>query len=34
MVAGRVDEDLRLPFEPPERLRVEDAVTVALEGRA
>ena len=32
VVAGGVDEDLRLSLEPPERLRVEDAVAVALEG--
>ena len=28
-----VDEDLRLPLEPPERLGVDDAIAVALEGR-
>ena len=33
VVAGRVDEDLRLPLEPPEGLRVQDAVPVALERR-
>lgn len=31
MVAGRAQEDLRLVFEPPERLAVQDAVAVALE---
>src|SRR5262249_29897530 len=31
VVAGRVDEDLRLTLEAAERLRVEDAVPVALE---
>ena len=31
VVALRVDEDLRLPLEPPERLRVHDPVAVALE---
>ena len=30
VVAGRVDEDLRLPLQPAERLRVEDPVAVAL----
>ena len=34
MVAGRVDEDLGLPFQPPERLRVQDPVAIALERRA
>ena len=34
VVAGRVDEHLRLVHEPPERLRVDDAVAVALERRA
>ena len=34
VVAVRVDEDLRLPLQPPERLRVDDAVAVALERRA
>ena len=34
MVAGRVDEDLRLPLQAAERLRVEDAVAVALKRRA
>ena len=34
VVALRVDEDLRLPLQPPERLRVDDAVAVALERRA
>ena len=33
VVAGRVDEDLRLALQPPERLRVEDPVAVALERR-
>jgi hypothetical protein len=33
VVAARVDEDLRLALEPPERLRVDDAVAVALERR-
>ncbi len=33
VVAFRVDEDLRLPLQPPERLRVDDAVAVALERR-
>ena len=33
MVALRVDEDLGLPLEPPERLRVDEAVAVALERR-
>ena len=31
VVAIGVDEDLRLPLQPPERLRVDDAVAVALE---
>ena len=31
VVAVGVDEDLRLPLQPPERLRVDDAVAVALE---
>ena len=34
VVAGRVDEDLRLALQAAERLRVEDAVAVALERRA
>ena len=34
VVAGRVDEDLRLPLQAPERLRVEDAIAVALERRS
>ena len=34
VVAGRVDEDLRLSLQAAERLRVEDAVAVALERRA
>ena len=33
VIAGRVDEHLRLVHEPPEGLRVDDAVAVALEGR-
>ena len=33
VVALGVDEDLRLPLQPPERLRVHDAVAVALERR-
>ena len=33
VVALRVDEDLRLALQPPERLRVDDAVAVALERR-
>ena len=33
MVAGGVDEHLRLPLQPPERLRVDDPVAVALERR-
>ena len=33
VVAGRVDEDLRLPLQAPERLRVHDPVAVALERR-
>ena len=33
VVALRVDEDLRLPLQPAERLRVDDAVAVALERR-
>ena len=33
VVAGRVDEDLRLALQPPERLRVDDPVAVALERR-
>ena len=33
VVAGGVDEDLRLALQPAERLRVEDAVAVALERR-
>src|SRR5207247_9883300 len=34
VVAGGVDEDLRLALQPPERLGVHDAVAVALERRA
>src|SRR5258707_532383 len=34
VVAFRVDEDLRLVTEPAERLRVDDAIPVALERRA
>ena len=34
VVALGVDEDLRLPLQPPERLRVDEAVAVALERRA
>ena len=34
VVAGRVDEDLRLPLQSPERLRVKDPVAVTLEGCA
>ena len=33
MVAGRVDEDLRLALQPAKRLRVEDAIAVTLERR-
>ena len=33
MVTGGIDENLRLPFETAERLRVEDPVSVALERR-
>ena len=33
VVALRRDEDLRLVLQPPERLRVDDPVAVALEGR-
>ena len=33
VVALGVDEDLRLPLQPPERLRVHEAVAVALERR-
>ena len=33
VVAGGVDEDLRLVHQPPERLRVDDPVAVALERR-
>ena len=33
VVAGRVDEDLRLALQAPERLRVDDPVAVALERR-
>ena len=33
VVAGGVDEDLRLALQPPERLRVDDPVAVALERR-
>ena len=33
VVALRVDEDLRLPLQPAERLRVDDPVAVALERR-
>ena len=34
VVAGRVDEDLRLALQPPKRLGVDDPVAVALERRA
>ncbi len=34
VVSRRVDEDLRLPFQAPERLRVDDPVAVALKRRA
>ena len=34
VVAGGIDEDLRLVHQPPERLRVHDPVAVALERRA
>ena len=34
VVAGRVDEDLRLALQPTERLRMQDPVAVALERRA
>ncbi len=34
VVAGGVDEHLSLALEPPERLRVEDAVAVALKRRS
>src|SRR5215208_922711 len=34
VVARGIDEDLRLPLEPPERLRMEDSVAVALERRS
>ena len=34
VVAGGVDEDLRLVHQPPERLRVHDPVAIALERRA
>src|SRR5919201_621428 len=34
VVAGRVDEDLRLVLQPAERLRVDDPIAVALERRA
>src|ERR1019366_8007826 len=34
MIAGAVEENLRLVFEPAERARVDDAVAVALELRA
>ena len=33
VVAGGVDEDLRLPLQAAERLRMDDPVAVALEGR-
>ena len=33
VVALRVDEDLRLPFQPPERLGMDDPVTIPLERR-
>jgi len=33
VVTGRVDEDLGLPLQPAERLRVEDPVAVPLERR-
>jgi hypothetical protein len=32
VVAGGIDEDLRLALQTPERLRVQDAVTVPLKG--
>src|SRR5439155_2369735 len=32
VIPARLDEDLRLPAQPPERLRVNDPVSVALEG--
>ena len=32
MVAGGIDEDLGLPFQAPEGLRVDDTVAVALKG--
>ena len=34
VVAGRIDEDLRLAFQTPKRLRVQDAIAVALERGA
>jgi hypothetical protein len=34
MIAERRDKHLRLVFQPAERLAVDDAVTVALKGRA
>ena len=34
VVAGRIDEDLGLVHQPPERLRVDDPVAVALKRRA
>ena len=34
VVAGGIDEDLRLALQAPERLRVQDPVAVALERRA
>ena len=33
VIALGVDEDLRLPLQPPERLRVDDAIAIALELR-
>ena len=34
VVAGRIDEDLGLVHQPPERLRVDDPIAVALKRRA
>src|SRR4051794_7767354 len=34
VIAGRIDEHLRLSLEAPERLGVQDAIAVALERRA
>ena len=34
VVALRVDEDLRLPLQAPERLRVDEAVAIALKRRS